>query len=64
MTSVGIDLGASTIHVVAVAGAPKPTVVAARTFVASEIDAVVAFVGGARSIAIDAPAAAEHRGAP
>ncbi len=57
MTYVGIDLGASTIHVVEVAGeAPQPSVMAARTFDATEIDEVVAFVNGARDIAIDAPA--------
>jgi hypothetical protein len=57
MTSVGIDLGASTIHVVVLAsGGSPPTVIAARSFEAAELEAVVTFVRGACDIAIDAPA--------
>jgi hypothetical protein len=67
--AVGIDLGASTIHVVVIepTRAGRPTVVAARTFAASEVDGVVALVDGARDIAIDAPAqlsTAVHRDDP
>ena len=56
--SVGIDLGASTIHVVALerSADPLPRVAAARTFDAVDLDAVVTLVTGARDIAIDAPA--------
>ncbi len=55
--SVGIDLGASTIHVVALDAAPRGllSVVAARTFDATDIAGVAALVAGARDIAIDAP---------
>jgi Protein of unknown function (DUF429) len=65
--SVGIDLGASTIHVVVLAGATgaMPGVVDARTFDAADIDRVVALAAGATDIAIDAPAdlsTAPHRG--
>jgi hypothetical protein len=65
--SVGIDLGASAIHVV-VLSAPKdarPAVVAARTYDAADVDGVVGLVAGATDIAIDAPAelsTAPHRG--
>jgi predicted nuclease with RNAse H fold len=64
--SVGIDLGASTIHVVVVAGTDDDllTVTDARTFGATDLDAVVARVDAAREIAIDAPAelsTAPHR---
>jgi Protein of unknown function (DUF429) len=62
---VGIDLGASTIHVARLEGdGERPTVAAARTFRAADLDGVVAFVGGARDVAIDAPSAlstAVHR---
>jgi hypothetical protein len=56
--SVGIDLGASTIHIVVLEAAPgaRPTVVDACTFAAEELDAVVAMSAGADDIAIDAPA--------
>jgi predicted nuclease with RNAse H fold len=59
----GVDLGASTIHVV-VLGGEQPRVVDARTFDAANIDAVVALAAGAAEVAIDAPAelsTAPHR---
>lgn len=64
--SVGIDLGASTIHVVVLEAAPDrlPTVVDARTFAGTDVDGVTELVDGARDIAIDAPAqlsVAPHR---
>jgi predicted nuclease with RNAse H fold len=64
--SLGIDLGASTIHVVVVTDAPTsvPVVVDARTFDASDIEAVVTLAKDAAAIAIDAPAelsTAPHR---
>lgn len=64
--SIGIDLGASTIHVVAIEGssAGRPSIVAARTFAATDVDGVIALVSGARDIAIDAPtqlSTAPHR---
>ena len=63
---VGIDLGASTIHVVVLETQPQgaPTVVDARTFGASDEHGVLALVDGASDIAIDAPArlsVAPHR---
>jgi Protein of unknown function (DUF429) len=65
--SVGIDLGASTIHVVVVTGPEqeRASVADARTFDASDLGSVVALAEGAAEIAIDAPAelsAAVHRG--
>jgi Protein of unknown function (DUF429) len=65
--SVGIDLGASTIHVVALgpAGDRRPAVVAARTFDAADLAGVVELARGASDVAIDAPAqlsTAPHRG--
>ena len=65
--SVGIDLGASTIHVVVLEGAigGRPRVADARTFAAADLDGVRALVAGAGEIAIDAPAqlsTAPHRG--
>jgi Protein of unknown function (DUF429) len=65
-TSVGVDLGASTIHVVAVHGdrdAP-PSVRDVRTFEAADVDGVVALARGAAAIGIDAPSqlsTANHR---
>jgi Protein of unknown function (DUF429) len=65
--SVGIDLGASTIHVVVLGDArdgDHPSVVDARTFDAADLDGVVALVEGAAAIAIDAPSqlsTARHR---
>lgn len=63
----GIDLGASTIHVVVIAGPPgrRAKVAAARTFDASDLSSVVVLTEGAAEIAIDAPAelsTAAHRG--
>jgi hypothetical protein len=64
--SIGIDLGASTIHAVSLqATGSLPTVEAATTFAATDLAGVVAFAAGARDIAIDAPAqlsTAPHRG--
>lgn len=62
----GIDLGASTVHVVVVAGPARAraTVADARTFDASDPSSVVALADGAAEIAIDAPAelsTAAHR---
>jgi hypothetical protein len=56
--SVGIDLGASTIHAVVLEGAVggRPRVADARTFAAADLDGVRALVAGAHDIAIDAPA--------
>jgi len=55
--SVGIDLGASTIHVVVLgAGSPRPNVVDAQTFPADDLEGVVAISADAGEIAIDAPA--------
>jgi hypothetical protein len=66
LRSVGIDLGASRIHVVVLAGdGPFPSVADAQTFDAVDTGGVVAFSAGARDIAIDAPAelsTAPHRG--
>ncbi len=64
--SIGIDLGASTIHFVVLIGASgAPGVVAeAHTFAADDIESVVALAVGAVTIAIDAPAelsTAPHR---
>lgn len=64
--SVGIDLGASTIHVVVVTGTARDraTVADARTFDASDLSSVVTLADGAAEIAIDAPAelsTAPHR---
>jgi hypothetical protein len=64
--SVGIDLGASTIHVVVLEAAAQrlPTVVDARTFAGCDVDGVTKLLDGARDIAIDAPAqlsVAPHR---
>lgn len=58
MSSVGIDLGASAIHVVELTASPheRLTITAARSFDAADLEAVVALVHGARDIAIDAPA--------
>lgn len=57
-TSVGIDLGASTVHVVVLdrADRGRPQVAAARTFAATDLDGVRAITAGAREVAIDAPA--------
>jgi Protein of unknown function (DUF429) len=66
-TSVGIDLGAAAIHVVVLEsteGAP-PHVRGARTFAASDLDAVATLAAGARDIGVDAPtepSLAVHRG--
>ena len=65
--AVGIDLGASTIHVVVLEAAKgeRPAVADARTFEAMDLEGVVAIAAGAHDIAIDAPAAlstAPHRG--
>jgi hypothetical protein len=56
--SVGIDLGASTIHIVVLetSHGARPTVADARTFDAADLDAVVAMSAGAVDVAIDAPA--------
>jgi predicted nuclease with RNAse H fold len=64
--SLGIDLGASTIHVVVLAGPPegRGIVAGARTFDAADVDAVVALAAAAAEVAIDAPAqlsTAPHR---
>lgn len=64
--SVGIDLGASTIHVVVLEGdtGGRPRVADARTFAAADLNGVRALVAGAGEIAIDAPAqlsTAPHR---
>jgi Protein of unknown function (DUF429) len=58
VTSVGIDLGASAIHVVELTASPdaRLRITAARTFDAADLDSVVALVDGANEIAIDAPA--------
>jgi hypothetical protein len=65
--SVGIDLGASTIHVAVIAGPAREraSVADARTFDASDLSSVVTLADGAAEIAIDAPAelsTAKHRG--
>lgn len=65
-SSVGIDLGASTIHAVVLTGpaGARATVLHAQAFDASDIDAVVALAPDATSIAIDAPSelsTAPHR---
>lgn len=55
----GIDLGASTIHVVVVAAGPaheRACVADARTFDAADLGSVVTVADGAAEIAIDAPA--------
>lgn len=67
--SVGIDLGASQVHVVVLDGGSgsRPRVDAARTVAATEVDAVVDMAIDAGAIAIDAPAAlstAVHRHDP
>ena len=64
---VGIDLGASTIHVVVLASTnvTRPTVTEARTFEAADMNAVVELVADAQAIAIDAPtqlSTAPHQG--
>jgi Protein of unknown function (DUF429) len=64
--SIGIDLGASTIHVVVLSGpaGERGVVADARTFDATDIESVVALAHGAAEIAIDAPAelsTAPHR---
>ncbi|MGZ4734747.1 MAG: DUF429 domain-containing protein [Acidimicrobiia bacterium] len=66
MLSVGIDLGASAIHVVGLRSPDggRPQVAVARTFDATDRDGVVALTRTARDIAIDAPAqlsTAPHR---
>ena len=66
MSAVGIDLGASAIHVVGLTASPGPrlTITAAQTFAAADLDAVVALARDASDIAIDAPAqlsVAPHR---
>jgi hypothetical protein len=57
-TSVGIDLGASTVHVVVLDGASRdrPRVAAARTFAATDLEGVRAITRDAQDVAIDAPA--------
>jgi Protein of unknown function (DUF429) len=63
---IGIDLGASTIHVIVLSGPTngRGVVAAAGTFDATDIESVVALAHGATEIAIDAPAelsTAPHR---
>ncbi len=54
----GIDLGASTIHVVLLRGPARERAIVgdARTFDATDVESVVALADGAAEIAIDAPA--------
>jgi predicted nuclease with RNAse H fold len=64
--ALGIDLGASAVHLAVVDGdAPEPLRVSeARTIEATALDAVIATAAGVDSVAIDAPAApstAVHR---